>query len=507
MKTIKFISAIALTLAMASCENFDLPNPPGQTNPEPVVFENSGIQLEQGEATVNLVTYNEANEFVNVANVTELVNFPEDYTLSVDVELAKTADFAHAVTLATELEGDKVMMNPDVINGAIQEIITKKPGTYDVYARYAAYAERGTTRVRLGGLDAFFAPNSHYTVTTLNPAVVMEEAYYLVPCRAGGAPEMSKAIKMNNTLGDVSVYDNPVFALQINVDEAVATTDEGYLWKLAPESAVVAGNTDGLLGCNPSASSILEGRLGAEYAAGAIHIFGPVLVTVNVQSWGYTVGYALENLWPLSGSTVSRPTTAMMLYTNDYIHYTGVSMLNKSFIIAGQPDRNGTVVFKATDEEPVVSEDGYTQSGAMSATGTKNIDTPVVPGTTTKAAGLFWMNVNLVEETYEVSYLETLSLIGGFNGWSHETSVDLTPSKDYKTWTVSDVELDGEFKIAANKNWDISFSGTTISDTMGEHLYNVNKQDGGENLSVEKGKYDVELNFSAQPYVLTLKKK
>lgn len=38
-------------MVMASCDNFDLPNPPGQTNPEPDgIFENSGLVLEQGEA-------------------------------------------------------------------------------------------------------------------------------------------------------------------------------------------------------------------------------------------------------------------------------------------------------------------------------------------------------------------------------------------------------------------------------------------------------------------------
>ena len=38
MKKFKFISAIALTMLMASCDDFDLPNPPGQTNGNPTGF-------------------------------------------------------------------------------------------------------------------------------------------------------------------------------------------------------------------------------------------------------------------------------------------------------------------------------------------------------------------------------------------------------------------------------------------------------------------------------------
>ena len=248
MKKIKFISAIALTMVMASCDDFDLPNPPGQTNPEPeAVFENSGIVLTQGDATVNLVEANKANTDVTVANITELVNFPADYTLSVDMDIAGDASFSNATTISTTIVDNAVMVNPDIFNGAIQKSITKKPGVYEVYSRFKAYAERGTTRVRLGGLDAFFAADSKFNVTTLDPVKVMEEAYYLVPCDANGNPVMSKAVKMNNTLGNVSVYDNPEFALKVTVDAAAAESETGYLWKVAPQSAVTAGSTDGVM--------------------------------------------------------------------------------------------------------------------------------------------------------------------------------------------------------------------------------------------------------------------
>ena len=124
MKKIKFISAIALTMVLASCENFDLPNPPGQTNPEPgSVFENSGLVLAQEATTANLVEANEQNVFVNVAKVTELVNFPADYDLSVDMEVSGDENFGDVTTIATVITDNMVTVNPDVLNGDRKSVV------------------------------------------------------------------------------------------------------------------------------------------------------------------------------------------------------------------------------------------------------------------------------------------------------------------------------------------------------------------------------------------------
>lgn len=486
---------------MASCDNFDLPNPPGQTNPEPdAVFENSGIQLAQSEATLNLVEANKANEDVNVATITVLLNFPAEYELEVQMEIAGDESFSNPVTIGTTIVDNNVMVNPDVLNGAIQESMTKKPGTYEVYARYLAFAVRENSRLRLGGLNVYFAEGSKYTVTTLDPVEVFEDAYYLVPCDAAGNLDYSKALKMNNTNSSVSVYDNPEFAVKVNIEESQAAGD-GYLFMIAPQSAVSATNTDGVMGCKPA--NDLSGKLEVGADPGAIKIFGPILVTINLETKGYSLSYAIENLWPLSGSTQNKPSDALLLYTNDYIYYTGVSVLNKSWILAGQPDKNGAIIFKQDpDVEPVISEDGFSQTGVLTAlsTGT-SLRTP------NNTAGLFWVRANIVLNEYEIYYLSKMSVIGNANGWDLATAVELTNSKDYKTWTATDVPINGEFKINANGAWDVSFSGTQIQDAAGEKVYQVDKQDGGENLSAPEGVYDVTLDFSTKPYILTLQPK
>lgn len=487
-------------MVMASCDNFDLPNPPGQTNPEPeAVFENSGLVLTPGETNVNLVAANEANQDVTVANISELINFPADYDLSIDMQIAGNDNFSNAVTIATTVVEDAVNVNPDIFNGAIQKAMTKEPGTYDVYARFVAYAQRENTRVRLGGLDATFC-TEQLSVRTLDPQKVLEQTYYLVPCDENGVANLSAAIKMENTKGEgVSTYDNPEFAIKVDVADTQAN-GAGYRWMIAPQSVLTAGDKNALIGCIPSPASELAGKLTVGAEAGAIHLLGPVLVTINVENDAYQISYALEVLYPLSGATLSKPTTAMMLYTTNYINYTGVTAINQQWILAGQPDQKGSVIFKQdANSEPEVSEDGLTQTGLMTSDPEASKLRAPIKGNT-----LYWCDVNLITLSYSISAIQTLSVIGSGNGWDLATAAPLKPSKDLKVWTAEGVTVGDEFKINANGAWTIGFSGTSVPDATGKQVYNVDKQDGGANLQAVPGTYKVTVDFSTKPYTVTL---
>lgn len=482
-------------MVLASCENFDLPNPPGQTNPDPAVFENSGLALTQEATTANLVEANDQNVYVDMARVSELVNFPSDYELSIDMQVSGSDNFADYTTVATVITDSVVTVNPDILNGAIREVMTKKPGTYDIYTRYAAYAQRDNTRVRLGGLDAFYGGTMKYTVTTLNPSKVIEDAYYLVPCDAAGKPDFDKAVKMNNTAGSsVSPYDNPEFAIKIDVP------DTDLAWKLASQSTVTASTADAALGCIPSAESDLSGKLAAGSPAGVIKLHGPVLVTVNVEQDSYSVSYALEALYPLSGTTIITPANALLLYTDNFINYSGVTVLGKNWTLAGQPNSKGDVIFTLNEELGFEdSEDGLTRNGnLLNSKDGGQLQSPV------SGSHLYWMDINLVQLTYSQTCLKTLSVIGSGNGWDLATATELKPSKDFKTWTAEGVVIGDEFKINANGAWAIGFSGTAAPDATGKQVYYVNKQDGGANLQAKPGTYKVTVDFSNVPYTVTL---
>ena len=494
MKTIKFLSALALTLGLAACENYDLPNPPGQTNPAPDgYFQNSGLVLTPADQDINLVSANEANIFPTVATIDELTDFPgNEYSLEIDMQVGADANFSKYSTIATVIENEQnVTVNPDIFNGAIQEMLTREPGIYQVPVRFAAYAVLGTTRMRLGGVDATYGDET-LTVQTLDPVKVIENAYYVVPCSASGTPDLSAAKKMNNTAGEgVSAYDNPEFALKFDVPDGTH-----FYFMIAPQSAITAGSTEGLFGCLGSADN-MSGKLGASYGAALIPISGAVFLTINMEQDAYTLSYAFEMLYPLSGSVKIENT--MCLYTDNYINYTGVTAINRQWTIYTQPDKSGVVFYADPETEPEVSENMLNQSGLMSTVAGPKLTAPH------KGNTLYYCDINLVQKTYSISGITSISVIGDGNGWDTTTAPMLTSSKDLRTWTGSDIEIGSEFKLNCNGAWDIDFGGVAVENTMGKQVYNVHYK--GDNLHCEAGKYDVTVDFSAKPYTVTLVKK
>lgn len=490
MKTIKFLSVLALTLGLAACDNFDLPNPPGQAYPAPDgYFDNAGLEMTVNPSTINLTEANAANRFVNVATIDKLIDFPSDYTLAIDMKLGEGSN---AKIYPTTIDADNnVTINPDVLNAAVQEVVTKEPGTYDIPVSFLAYAELGTTRMGLGGIGATYG-NGSLSIKTYDAAKVLEDSYYIVPV-LDGKPVLAKAIKMNNTAGDnVSPYDNPEFALKLDVPE-----DADYVFMIASQSALTAGDESALFGGNPSADE-MSGKLGSTYASIRMPIAGAVLVTINVEQDSYSINYAFEALYPLYGS--AKVENVMWLYTDNYINYYGVTAINRQWVIYTQPDKKG-VIFKMDGEiEPETAENGLSMTGALtSAADGRTISAPI------KGNCLYYVDVNLVQKTFELKALQTMSVIGAGNGWNLETATPLTASKDLKVWTATDVEIGEEFKINCNGAWDYDFGGVSVEDIAGQQVYNLNFK--GSNMQAAPGKYDVKIDFSTMPYVLTLTKK
>ncbi|MBD5290411.1 MAG: hypothetical protein HDS26_06985 [Bacteroides sp.] len=495
MKKIKFLSAVALTLVMASCDDFDLPNPPGQSFPEPAgIFQNSDLVIEEvPEETIDLVSANAQNKFINVGLITSVNNFPEGYDLEVDMEVAKNDAFENFTTLATTIDGYNLTVNPDYMNAAVQEVITREPGTYPVAIRFAAYAVKENTRMRLGGLDHYYGQNI-LRVKTLDAAKVLEDAYYFVPTDAAGAPDWNAAMNMANTSGEgVSPYDNPEFAVKFET-----AAENTYHYMIAPATVYLNRDRSGLMGVNMAEGS-LSGKLAVGYAPGVVPLAGSVLATINVEQDAISLNYAFDVLYPFCNAVSA--SNMMLLYTDNYINYYGVMAINQRFYIGTQADKKGVNFRQAQDVEPVLSENGLQKSGelAISDVVTEDITFPL------KKLVLCWANVNLVQKTYEVRAMETLALIGDGNGWDHATSLPLTPAKNLKTWTATDVHLGSMVKIAANGSWDDNFGGVVTKDADGN--FSGTLQYNGPDMNIEEGTYDVTIDFSVLPYAIQLNKK
>lgn len=495
MKKIKLFSTLALTLFMASCDDFELPNPPGQTNTDPeAYFADGDLALAPVSEAISLTAANNANQYVTVANITTLNNFPEGYELVVDMEVGSNDQFSETTTVETVIDGNAVTVNPDILNGAIQAVCTKKPGTYDVNVRFPAYAVKDNTRIRLGGVNNYYLTED-INVTTYDPVKVIEDNYYVVLADATGNPDWGSATKMNNTHGEGLVgYDYPEFALKLESPDP-----NGLYVYIAPASVVESKVRSNLFGVIVGQDG-LTGKLVAGANAGHVSITGDVLITVNVDEESYNVNYAFEVLYPFTGST--KPADLMLLYTDNYINYSGVCELGATWYIGSSSDKNQAPIFRLDEEQPSErSEDGLTLTGYMSTSSQTPFQSPITK------KNLCWVDANLVLLTYSVTTIETLSVIGSANDWSNDADkvVDLTPSKDHKIWTGENIHIGPEFKLNANHAWVVDFGGVKLADTEGELVYNVTMK--GANLECPEGNYDVEVNFTTTPYVVTLKKK
>ena len=489
MKKLALICGFALTLGLTSCDDFELPNPPGQENPQPEIFDAAGLKLQQesvSETPINLTSLSEEGGAVNLAKVTELTDFPSNFDLAFKIEISGQPDFSNAKTVDADINDDIVSVTPGVMQGAIREVITKNPTAVDVYARFAAYAVRGTSQMRLGGEDTYYA-DYKYTVMPMQPYTI-EEAYYLVGSFCDW--NLSRAIKFNRS-SNLNVYDDPTFSLKIEVDEAQAAA--GYDWKVVPQSTVTSGDfTNGAYGATYNEGSTQNGYLtesptGDDKNAGVISTAGPYLVTIDLEHKTFAISFAMDLLYCPGTASSFGFKKAQTLSTTDYITYSGAAHLNNQWFMTAQASTNGLTFYQDT-ENVSVNETGTVYSGGLMVPGEE--DKPVQMKVNTN--GLYWVEANVVAMTYTASLMSSIGIIGDFNNWAGD--IDLTPSKDFLTWTATDVEItEGSIKLRANHEWTLDFGG---------ELNNL--QFKGANINVATGKYDITVSFEKIPYTMTM---
>lgn len=495
MKKIAFLFGVALSLGLMSCDDM-LPNPPAQSYPEVPVFKAADLVAEQagGKDAINLSDYIAKGEMVPVAKIVKLDSFPATYSLSMPMEIGSDADFTKVATVNTTVKENVVYATAGAINDAIREVVTKNPAELTVNARFAAFAVNGNATMQLGGVDYYYL-TAAYKVKPVQ-SMTIEDDYYLVGNFCNW--DVTKGIKFNRTVAEGSVYDNPGFQVKFEVP-AEYNAANPYEYKIVPGSAVKAGNWTGAFGVQPDSVGATSGKLvaapEAQTQAGQIKVEGPYLLKFNAEQLTYSVSSAIEFLYvPGVGSSSTDFSKVQRLYTYDYITYQGCAALNKQWWLTGQASAKG-VNFKTAEGTEQVT-DGLVTTGEIQAYGDGEGTKMLI-----KTKGLYWMNVNLVSMKYKATLLETVSVVGNHNGWNAGEAFKLTPDTKCLVWTGT-VDLDGDFKINTNGNWDIDFGSSAF--TVGEPSTLSYK---GANMSVPAGTYTVKVDFSVYPNTITVTKK
>ncbi len=471
MKKLAFLSILALCVGFTSCDSYEEPNPPAQSNPAEPVFNIAGFSSEAATPASELVALDSVSA-VQIASFT--ANLPEGYNLEVATILGSDSTFTRSTYVATavntveaagSLKHVAEIASAD-FETALVSVVGKNPAEKTMWVKCEAYAVKDATKVRLGGPETVYGPYS-LRILPMDLGVVIEEAYYLV----GTACEWDakQAIKLEHS--NLNPYDDPVFYQVFDVNGA----DGGWWWKIIPQSTYESesGWEGAQYGVEENGDTSLAGMLidnsKGEPGAGCLDVTGPYMLKINMLDGTYEYTLAIEKLWTPGGGNGWNFDYAQVLTTSDYIEYSGVVHIDGEFKLTIQPNWEGAVDYGGADG--VLVEGGNITDGY--------------------ANGLYWVVVNLTEMTYKVTPITTIGVVGNFNSWAGDAA--LTPSADFLTWTGK-VTLDGGgFKFRANGGWDINWGGSFDNLTQ-----------GGGDLSIEAGTYDVTLDLSKVPYSCTL---
>jgi len=115
---------------------------------------------------------------------------------------------------------------------------------------------------------------------------------------------------------------------------------------------------------------------------------------------------------------------------------------------------------------------GNTTSGTLTDGGGPNCPDP--------GAGFYQINLDATSMTFSLMKIESISMIGGFNGWSDD--LEMTYNSAEGCWEVTTDAVSGEFKFRANHDWAINWGGDTGNLTQ-----------DGSNLNIEAGTYKFQL--------------
>ena len=439
----KILLGMTLLMSMVSCtEDYtDWGNP--QTNPqeEAVAFGNGSV------TPVNVINLAEvATEKVKVASIVAPTSSDAAYTPTYKINIGGQA---------FDIDAEGNMAKADLVN-YITGKYGKRPTERDIDATLDAWLSNGSTAAKMATSETF-------QVKAIPEAPVIEEGYYLVgdmfatADQNGWTKEAAKAFNHS----DKDVYEDPVFTITFE------TTKADQYWKIIPKKNVDGGNiwAAGVVGPKVDGDASMTGALtNGDAKAGKIAKAGKYKLTINMMDYSYTleeVNYDpfIYFIGATDGWTNAEQKLALVDDAKGV--YTG-------YLYCADPNGWGNQ-FKfqrvaGSWENEINSGAFSTFSGAATNEG-GNIGVNA-------GEGVYYFDVNLSEGTITATKVETMGIIGGFNGWGGDAVMTWNAEEYCFEATNVGVTADG-WKFRVNGGWDINLGGSLNNLTA-----------GGDNLSV-----------------------
>ena len=425
-------------MAMVSCtEDYTDWGTP-QTNPEEeaVTFGNGSVTPVD---VINLADVTE--DKVQVASIVAPTSSNAAYAPIIKINLGdKTFD----------IDNDGKMATADLAS-YIAETYGKRPVERDIDATLDAWFNNGSTVVKMATSETF-------QVKAIPVAPVIDEGYYLVGDMfttiegeteiSGWTKESAKAFKHS----DRDVYDDPIFTLTFETKKA------NQYWKINPKKNIVAGDlwADGVVGPKVDGSDSMEGLLtNVGPGAGKIAEPGKYKLTLNMMDYSYTIEPVnYDPFIYFIGSTDGWGSSdqKLALVDDEKGTYTG-------YIYLADPNNAG-FEFKfqrvAGNWDNAIGASNFVtfKDAAIDANNGNNLGVNA-------GEGVYYMDVNLSEGTITATKVESMGMVGQFQGWDKEAPVPMTWNAEEYCFeaTMAGVTAEG-WKFIVNKDWAINLGGS-----------------------------------------------
>ena len=420
-------------MAMVSCtEDYtDWSKPQVNAEPKAVEFGNGSVTPVD---VINLANVTE--EKVQVASIVAPTSSDAGYTPTIKINLGdKTYD----------IDNDGKMATADLAT-YIAETYGKRPLERDINATLDAWISNGSTVVKMATSETF-------QVKAIPVAPVIDEGYYLVGdmCKTeeveGWTIEAAKAFKHS----DRDVYDDPIFTLTFETKEA------NQYWKIIPKKNIDAGTlwAEGVVGPKVDGDDSMTGLLtNAAPKAGKIAEPGKYKLTLNMMDYSYTIEKVMYDpfIYFIGSTDVWQSNDQKLALVDEETGtYTG-------YVYIADPNGAG-FEFKFQREQgnwdtAIDANTFVTFKGA--AIGVKNGNLGVNAG-----EGVYYMDVNLSEGTIEATKIESMGMVGKFQGWDVLAPVPMTWNAEEYCFEATNVGVTADgWKFSVNKDWPINLGGS-----------------------------------------------
>ena len=428
-------------MSMVSCtEDYtDWANPQSNPEEEAVAFGNGSV------APVDVINLADVTgDKVKVASIVAPTSTKDTYTPSFKINFDGQS---------FDIDADGNMAKADLVN-YITGKYGKRPTERDIDATLDAWLSNGSTAAKMATSETF-------QVKAIPEAPVIEEGYYLVGDMFNvEAVGDAAAVDGWNTVSakqafkhsDKDVYDDPIFTLTFE------TTKADQYWKIIPKKNGDAGTiwAAGVVGPKENGSESMTGLLTSDNpGAGKIAEPGKYKLTLNMMDYSYTIEPVnYDPFIYFIGSTDGWGSSdqKLALVDDEKGTYTG-------YIYLADPNNAG-FEFKfqrvAGNWDNAIGASNFVtfKDAAIDANNGNNLGVNA-------GEGVYYMDVNLSEGTITATKVESMGMVGQFQGWDKEAPVPMTWNAEEYCFEATNVGVTADgWKFSVNKDWPINLGGS-----------------------------------------------